>query len=167
MKPIHPQRLSNKASPGTLLKRAHDLAQRRKLREVTGRDPVYLSLVRQCPCLKCGLDGFSEAAHVRMNSGAHGKHNGLGKKAADRFALPLCAGCHRQDNDSQHRIGENEFWHRVGLNPLLVCEKLYAKRSDVIAMRAAIFTAIAERESLSQMGHGQAGITARSTQADD
>jgi hypothetical protein len=40
MKPIHPQRLSNKASPGTLLKRAHDLAQRRKLREVTGRDLV-------------------------------------------------------------------------------------------------------------------------------
>ena len=140
-----PQRLSKPAAPGSLLKRAFGFATRIRLRDTSDRNPVYLALVRQCPCLRCGLDGFSEAAHVRMQSAAHGKRGGMAKKPGDSWALPLCAACHREDKDSQHHVGEIEFWSRVGVNPLLVCTKLYAARSDVVKMRAIIFKAIAER----------------------
>ena len=140
-----PQRITPPAAPGALHTRAFGLAQRIKLRDSNDRDPVYLALLRQCPCLKCGLDPCGEAAHVRFNSGAHGKHNGMGKKPADRFALPLCAGCHREDNDAQHRVGELEFWHRVGLNPLLTAAKLYAAKGDMVRMRAVVFEAVAAR----------------------
>jgi hypothetical protein len=85
------------------------------------------------------------AAHVRMQSGSHGKHGGMQLTPDDKWAVPLCAGCHTQDPDSQHRIGEVLFWQRIGLNPLLVAERLYAQRADVVAMRAVVLSAIAER----------------------
>lgn len=143
----HPQRLTPPAAPGALLKRAFGLAQRIKLRDTADRDPVYLGLVRQMPCLKCGMEPppLCEAAHVRMQSAAHGKRGGIGKKPADRWALPLCAACHRIDKDSQHAVGENLFWHILGINPLLTCARLYAARGDLLRMRAVVLRAIAER----------------------
>lgn len=140
-----PQRLSPPAAPGELLKRALGQHARMKLKEIAERDPVYLTLIRTLPCLKCGMEPCGEAAHVRQNSATHNKRQAIGKKPPDRFALPLCQGCHWRDPDSQHKVGEALFWHRVGLNPLLICEKLYAKRGDVVAMRAVVMTAIAER----------------------
>jgi len=86
-----------------------------------------------------------------MQSGAHNKHGGIGKKPADKWALPLCASCHTIADDSQHRVGERAYWERIGLNPLLVCVKLYAARGDLVRMRAVVMTAIAERESLAQI----------------
>jgi hypothetical protein len=147
----HPQRLAPSSPPGSSLKRAFEVARSLKLRAVADHDPVYLAQIRALPCLKCGMDPCGEAAHIRRQSAALGKRGGIGKKPADKWALPLCAGCHRDDDDSQHKIGELAFWTRVGLNPLLICTRLYPKRGDPMAMRAVIFTAIAERESLSQI----------------
>lgn len=143
MRPDHPQRLAPPASPGALLKRLTGLHTRIRLREIAERDPAYLAAIRELPCLKCGLE-CCEAAHVRMASGAHGKASGAGKKPADRWALPLCSGpggCHAE----QHRIGEREFWAGVGISPVLLCQKLYAARGDLLAMRAVVMMAIAER----------------------
>jgi hypothetical protein len=142
-----PQRLTHHAPPGSLLKRFDALAPRRNDRANPGhaeRDPDYLSLVRQCPCLKCGMEP-SEAAHVRFASAAFGKASGLGKKPDDRHSIPLCAGCHRLDRDAQHARGEKMFWAELGINPLIVAEKLFAQRGDLVAMRAVVMTAIAER----------------------
>ena len=143
----YPQRLTPPAAPGALLKRAFGLAQRVKLRETTDRDPVYLGLVRQLPCLKCGMEPppVCEAAHVRMQSAAHGKRGGIGKKPGDRWALPLCMACHRGDKDSQHMVGENLFWHILGITPILTCTRLYDARGDIVRMRAVVLRAIAER----------------------
>ncbi len=138
-----PQRLSPPAGPGALFKRAG--FTRIKLKTAGERNPVFLSLVRQCACLKCGLAPAGEAAHVRLQSAAHGKRGGIGKKPADRWAVPLCGGCHRLDNDALHQIGENLFWHLLGLDPLLVCERLYAARGSVVAMQAVVIEAIASR----------------------
>lgn len=148
-----PQRLIPPAAPGVLLKRPFEIVKRMRLKEATAREPTYLALVRQLPCLKCGMEPppSNEAAHVSMTSAAHGKSRALGKKVPDRFVVPLCAHCHTRDNDSQHEVGEALFWSRVGINPLLVCEQLYAKRSDLVAMRAVIYCAIAERESSAQV----------------
>ena len=143
--PIKPQRLSRPVLPGALLKRPLEIARRMQLRQFAERDPVYLARVRQCPCLRCGADSAGEAAHLRMASGAHGKASAIGKKPADRWALPLCAEHHRLTRRAQHTVGERAFWSEIGVNPLLIAERLFAQREDLVAMRAVVIQAIAER----------------------
>jgi hypothetical protein len=147
MIPRKAQRLYIECIPGSLLKG-------RNVRNVHlstprtsdgDRDESYLRDVRQCPCLHCGLDGFSEAAHVRLSSGYHRKASGMGKKPADKWAVPLCAEHHRLARDAQHNRSEREFWDDLGINPLAACERLWAKRGDVVAMRAMAHVIIAER----------------------
>jgi hypothetical protein len=138
-----PQRLAKIAPHGTLLKRTMSLEALRQ----PEAQPSYLAMIRLLPCLKCGLEDSSEAAHIRMNSGAHGKHNGMGKKPDPRWTVPLCAACHREDNDSQHKVGELAFWNLLGINPLLVATRLYGAKGDVVRMRAIVLSAIAERQS--------------------
>lgn len=140
-----PQRLTTLALPGELSKRAHLLHTRLRTKEATERDPVYLALIRQLPCLRCGLEPCGEAAHVRQNSAAFNKRGAMAKKPADRFTVPLCRDCHTREIDSQHKVGEALFWHRLGINPLFAAERLYAKRGDLVAMRAAALMIIAER----------------------
>jgi hypothetical protein len=137
------RRIAAVAAPGSLLKRP---AQPRGAQEAAGRDVDldYLRLVRECPCLKCGMEP-SEVAHIRFASAAFGKASGLGRKPDDRYSVPLCAGCHRLDRDAQHTRNEREFWDSIGINPLMVAQRLYAVRCDLLAMRAVIFTTIAER----------------------
>jgi hypothetical protein len=144
---IHPRprRLTPPAPTGSLLKRFAAPAPRVRKAE-SGRDPDYLAQVRQLPCLKCGMEP-SEAAHVRYASAAFGKASGLGKKPEDRHAVPLCAGCHRLDRDAQHARGERFFWAELGINPLIVADRLYAARGDLVAMRAVVMAAIAQRGS--------------------
>ena len=139
-----PQRIARVAPPGALLRRAVGIAQLMPGRG--GDDRAYLDQIRQLPCLKCGMDRC-EAAHLRMQSAAHGKRSGIGKKPDDRWAVPLCAGCHRQDRGAQHRVGELVFWTLLGINPLLVASKLYAAKGDPVRMRAIVIQAIAERGS--------------------
>lgn len=142
---IRPQRITHYAPPGSLLKRFAAPAPRPRAIEGE-RDPDYLALVRQCPCLKCGMEP-SEAAHVRFASAAFGKASGLGKKPKDSDTVPLCAGCHRLDRDAQHNRGERMFWAELGVNPLIVAQQLWAARGDLVAMRAVVMTAIAQRGS--------------------
>lgn len=140
-----PQRVSHPEPPGSLLKRITVVtAPRRAGAEPKGGDPAYLAEVRQLPCLKCGMEP-SEAAHVRFAFAAFGKASGMGKKPCDADAAPLCAGCHRLDRDAQHSRGERMFWAELGINPLLVAQRLYAQRGDPVAMRAIVLVAIAER----------------------
>ncbi len=137
------QRIAHYAPPGSLLK-SFAAPAARPLRPEGERDASYLADIRTLPCLKCG-DEPSECAHVRFSSAAFGKTSGMAKKPKDSAAVPLCPGCHRLDRDAQHNRSEREFWHSVGLNPLIVAEKLYAARGDIVRMRMIVMTAIAER----------------------
>ena len=62
------------------------------------RSPSYLRWVASRPCVACGVEGFSQAAH--SNQAKHGKGRGI--KASDEFTFPLCGlrfgliGCHQQ-----------------------------------------------------------------------
>lgn len=141
----HPQRLAVTAAPGALLKRMFALAERARMRQRPDRDPEHLAMVRQLPCLKCGLEPCGEAAHVRRQSAAHGKRGSVGKKPPDRFTAPLCSACHRLDYDSLHNIGEDFFFYLLGIDGLRAAERLYARRGDLIAMRAEALTIIGER----------------------
>lgn len=142
--PTAGRRITAVARPGSLLKRQHPCQPRDGAREAAGRDLDYLAMVRTLPCLRCGMEP-SEAAHVRFSSAAFGKGSGLSKKPDDRFSVPLCAGCHRLDRDAQHNRGEREFWDSIGINPLIVAQQIYAQRGDLVAMRAVVMVAIAER----------------------
>jgi len=137
----HPQRLSPPAAPGELLKRLQGIHRRLKLKDAGERDPIYLVMVRQMPCLKCMLEPCHEAAHVRMQSAAYGKRGGMRKKPADRWALPLC----NEHHVEQHQLGELKFWYDVGISPLLLCQKLYAARGDLVRMRAIVLLTITQR----------------------
>jgi hypothetical protein len=143
-----PQRIARPAGAGDLLKRAVALHVQRKLeraRELLDHDPAYLAMIRQLPCLKCGLEPCGEAAHVRLTSAAFHKYGGMGKKPADRWTVPLDSGCHTRDHDGLHRVGEFQFWHDAGINPLLICQRLHAAKGDLVRMRAVILAAMAER----------------------
>lgn len=154
-----PQRLANSAAPGALLKRpVVGRSPPRNRSPERDRDEAYLVMIRQLPCLHCTLEPCGEAAHVRRQSGVHNKRGGIGKKPADKWAVPLC----HEHHMLQHSVGELQFWYELGIEPLLVCEKLYAKRDDFVAMRAVTFSAIAERESSSQFaGIKQIGSVTR------
>lgn len=138
------RRVAAPAPPGSLLKRTLPRQPRERATEATGRDAAYLAAIRTLPCLKCGMEP-SEAAHVRYASAAFGKASALQKKPDDRFAVPLCAGCHRLDKGAQHTRAERAFWEEIGMNPLIVARDLYAQRGDLVAMRAVVMVAIAER----------------------
>lgn len=138
------RRISAVARPGSLLKRASIQPRARESGE-TGRDASHLAMIRQLPCVKCGLEPCGVAAHLRLNSALYGKRQALGRKPEDRWTTPLCDACHTNDYDAQHRIGEAEFWRRLGVNPFLLCQRLHAQRGDLVAMRAVVMVAIAER----------------------
>src|SRR5262245_15322920 len=142
-----PEHLTPLAPVGSLLKRPHEQRVRRPaFRSARDTDASYLDLIRQLPCCNCGVEPCGEAAHVRMNNAAFGKRQAVGQKPDDKWSLPLCAGCHRNDPDSQHRVGEQEFWRRVGIAPLLLCEALQRAAPDLLKMRSVVFRFIEERE---------------------
>jgi hypothetical protein len=139
--------LDNHAPIGSLLKRPGNTRHKREKlgRSPRVQEPSHLQAIRTLPCIKCGVEDFSEAAHVRMNSAAFNKRVGKGEKPSDCWSLSLCAACHRIDPDSQHRVGEETFWHALGLNPLLICEALHKASPDIVRMRAVVFSFIAQR----------------------
>jgi hypothetical protein len=54
----------------------------------TFRSPKYLDFIRSKPCLMCGSPAPSDPHHERLGEG------GMGLKAPDTHALPLCRECH-------------------------------------------------------------------------
>lgn len=62
------------------------------------RDKRYLDWIRKQPCASCRIIGQSQAHH----EGSHG----VGIKADDMTAIPLCFRCHR----SRHDQGVKTFW---------------------------------------------------------
>ena len=136
----HPQRFAISLRPGVLLKRIVATRNTIRRQEAGDRDPDYLARIRQCPCLYCSVEPAGQAAHVRRQSGVHNKRGGMGKKPADKWALPLCFEHHML----QHRLGELQFWHDAGIDPLRVCVELYQRRTDFVAMRALALGFIAD-----------------------
>ena len=92
----------------------------------------HLGFVRQLSCVSCGKAAPSEAAHIRT-----GTDNGVGIKPGDRYAVPLCSGCHAR----QHRIGELTFWSALRIDPLNVALRLWTVSSDVVAGERTVFRA--------------------------
>src|SRR5690242_18817694 len=70
------------------------------------RSRAYLRFIRTKPCLICNTRKQVEAAH----SGPHG----VGLKASDLDAIPLCRVHHQSGPDSYHALGRDFFsFHRL------------------------------------------------------
>ena len=69
----------------------------------------------------------TEAAHIRYSDSTIGKVNpGVGQKPDDKYTVPLCGDCHRD----QHKMGERDYWKLIGIDPLFVAAQLYAVTGD-------------------------------------
>lgn len=86
------------------------------------RSAKHLDFIRGLPCLICHDNISTEAAHVRMTDSRVGKVNPGHAKPHDYFTVPLCGRHHRE----QHSMGERDFWHRQGIDPVLLALMLYA-----------------------------------------
>jgi hypothetical protein len=139
-----PKRLTPPAPYGELLKRFNDNARMVHNREGE-RSPDYLSLIRQLPCLYCGVEPCGEAAHVDFSSFEFGAKRKFGKRPHDSKCVPLCRDDHLNARHAQHKGNEEAFWLALGIQPYAVARDLHAKRGDLVAMRAVVMVAIANR----------------------
>lgn len=87
------------------------------------RNSAYMGWIAALPCVG-HLARFGEyrrpveVAHIRAGSLEHGKRpTGMQERPSDIWVSPLCAGCHRLDNTSQHARGEMDWWEDLGVNP--------------------------------------------------
>jgi len=91
-------------------------------------DDKHLDFIRSLPCVCCGNNIQTEAAHLRTESRMYGKDfTGGGRKPSDKWALPLCSNCHSE----QHRGNEIAFWKARGINPFVLALSLHAATGDV------------------------------------
>ena len=115
------------------------LPKRRKhprlgLREPTQiRLPAHLRFIRSHDCSIAGkprhvCGGPIEAAHVRI-----GTDGGTGMKPGDNWALPLCSEHHA----SQHRIGEQSFEKRHGIDMKAIAAEMWLRSPAGIRYRKA------------------------------
>jgi hypothetical protein len=80
------------------------------------RDEAYKAWIREMPCIACGIEGRSEAAHT-------GTDGGMSMKASDYSVVPLCGDCHTQAPGAYHRVGKRAFEREHGL----CCAKIVAR----------------------------------------
>lgn len=96
-------------------------------RQPRKHDAGHLQFIRGLPCVICGDDTTTEAAHVRMVDRTVAKPmTGIGIKPDDKFTLPLCGKHHRE----QHGMSEREFWQAHGIDPVKRALALYAVSGD-------------------------------------
>lgn len=96
-------------------------------RQPRKKDEKHLEFVRSLPCLVCGDNTSTEAAHVRYGWRKAAKRDvGKSEKPDDKWTLPLCGRCHR----TQHDEGERMFWHARVIDPIFVCLALWSVTGD-------------------------------------
>lgn len=91
------------------------------------RDNPYLAYLRRQPCVACGSTHRVEAAHIRSGYPEAGwPPTGMQVKPSDFRALSLCALCHREGPEAQHRSWERAWWESRGIYPPARCAEVYA-----------------------------------------
>jgi hypothetical protein len=91
-------------------------------------DKAFLAFVRRQPCCVCGAFPPVQAAHLRQACPERGKRaTGLGERPDDRWVVGLCAPCHLDGPGALHKVGEEKFWCRAGIDPFEIAATLYAE----------------------------------------
>lgn len=90
-------------------------------------DAQHLDFIRSLPCVCCGNDIETQAAHLRTENRKYGKDfTGGQRKPSDMWTLPLCGRCH----DQQHSGNEESFWIAREINPWVLALSLHAASGD-------------------------------------
>lgn len=91
------------------------------------RDNNHLDFIRALPCVVCGDQTTTEAAHIRFADRRLGKRQtGMGEKPDDAFTLPLCGSHHRD----QHTGNERAWWQGREIDPIPLALALYRVSGD-------------------------------------
>lgn len=107
-------------------------ATSRRAKEVEPvRAPDHLAWIRTLPSVVSGEFGC-EAAHLNFADQRYGKpERGKGKKADDRWVLPLTAEEHRTGPHAQHRTGaERKWWDDQGIDATTLANDLWRVSGD-------------------------------------
>jgi hypothetical protein len=103
-------------------------AKRATPRKGPPRDEDYKAWIRTLPCVGCGKEGASQAAHT-------GDDGGMSMKASDYSCLPLCAWCHTLGSHCYHSASGKQYLEaRVGRTCTAMVGELVRERR---AMRGA------------------------------
>ena len=97
------------------------------MRNPRQKNNKHLAFIRRLPCLICGNDTQTEAAHIRYGDPTIAKQAaGLGQKPHDMFTVPLCNKHHRE----QHNFGEQKWWELRAIDPVKTALALYAETGN-------------------------------------
>lgn len=92
------------------------------------KNEKHLAFIRSLPCVCCGNNTQTEAAHIRTGQRFFGKEStGMQEKPDDKWTLPLCHWHHAE----QHEGNELAFWKRYNVDPFVLALTLYAHTGDV------------------------------------
>lgn len=95
----------------------------------------HLAFIRRLPCVICGDNTSTEAAHIRLGHIPSWKRQcGKSEKPDDVWTLPLCGRCHRE----QHEGNEARFWKEKEIDPIFVALALWRVTGDVESGEAII-----------------------------
>lgn len=85
-------------------------------------DEAHLDFIRSLPCVSCGDNTATEAAHLRSGNLTYGKEStGGAQKPSDKWTNPLCGRCHRE----QHEGNEWQWWKAKRINPFTLAMTLH------------------------------------------
>jgi hypothetical protein len=92
------------------------------IRQPRQHSEKHLAFIRQLPCLCCGDNTSTEAAHIRFSSLQAGKRQvGKGERPDDKWTVPLCGSHHR----TQHQDNERAFWANHQVDPIFIALALW------------------------------------------
>lgn len=78
----------------TVSERAKEKATRQSAAQKRdGNDPAHLAIIRKCPCVGC-LTTFGKIDPHHLIAGLAAKERAVGRRATDRWAVPVCRECH-------------------------------------------------------------------------
>ena len=102
--------------------------------ERPGMSDAHLKMIRQLPCTRCGSPAPSDPHHLKSEL-SH--ERGMGRRAPDRYTVPLCRGCH----DDLERSGtrrERGWFESFGVVPHYLAEGLWRNTGDLDRMRRVL-----------------------------
>lgn len=92
--------------------------------DVDRKFPSHLSWLRKRPCLVADKPGHECSGKIEAHHVNEGHQRGMGQKAPDYFAVPVCSAAH----SAIHTAGHKTWQMRHGVN-LIEAAAAYAKAS--------------------------------------
>jgi hypothetical protein len=91
------------------------------------KNDKHLDFIRGLPCVVCGNNIETQAAHIRVGSRKAAKRpTGMQEKPDDAWTVPMCGQCHTR----QHSGNEIGFWKQIGIDPFRTAAFLWQASGD-------------------------------------